>query len=98
MSQINPADGSRRFFLSMHRPRVHAPSFHSLGSTRAMGLKSYALLGVTSVASIAGVGSVFELTSGHPQWGTVPTALIMVASLPVGAYSFLSALKARDEE
>ncbi len=55
--------------------------------------KSGLLLGGSCVAAIAAVGSVFELSSGSPDWGTVPTTIILGLSLPLVALLFYAAVK-----
>lgn|GEM_PF-189675 len=51
------------------------------------------LLAVSCIAAIAGVGSVFELSSGVPQLGTPVTAVILVLSIPVTIGSFWAAVQ-----
>jgi hypothetical protein len=55
--------------------------------------KSGVLLGVSCVAAIAAVGSVFELASGQPDLGTLTTGLILAACIPVGIISFIVAVQ-----
>lgn len=55
--------------------------------------KSGALLGIACLTAIAAVGSMFELSSGDPDWGTAPTATILALSIPVGIWSFMAAVK-----
>jgi hypothetical protein len=55
--------------------------------------KSSLLLGGSCVAAIAAVGSVFELSSGSPDWGTVPTTIILGLCLPLVAVLFYAAVK-----
>jgi F0F1-type ATP synthase membrane subunit c/vacuolar-type H+-ATPase subunit K len=50
------------------------------------------LLGA-SISAIAAVGSVFELTSGNPEWGTLVTGSILVAAIPLTAFLFFTAVK-----
>jgi hypothetical protein len=50
------------------------------------------LLG-SCVAGIAAVGSIFELSSGEPQLGTIVTWAILVASIPVGGLLFYAAVR-----
>ncbi|MBW4697208.1 MAG: hypothetical protein KME03_04785 [Aphanocapsa lilacina HA4352-LM1] len=45
-----------------------------------MPIKAYALLGISCVTAIAAVGSVFELASGVPRFGTATTAIILTLS------------------
>jgi len=55
--------------------------------------KSGALLGVACLTAIAAVGSMFELSSGDPDWGKAPTAVVLALSIPVGILSFIEAVK-----
>jgi hypothetical protein len=55
--------------------------------------KSGVLLGVSCIAAIAAVGSVFELTSGQPDLGALTTGLILAASIPLGIVSFIVAVQ-----
>lgn len=50
------------------------------------------LLG-SCVAAIAAVGSVFELTSGQPDWGNGPTTAVLALSIPLVALFFYAAVK-----
>ncbi len=52
----------------------------------------FCLLGA-SISAIAAVGSVFELTSGDPEWGTLTTGSILAASIPLTVILFLTAVK-----
>lgn len=55
--------------------------------------KSGAFLGIACLTAIAAVGSMFELSSGDPDWGTAPTAVILALSIPAGVLSFMAAVK-----
>ncbi len=55
--------------------------------------KSGLLLGGSCVAAIAAVGSIFELSSGSPELGTVPTTIILGLCLPLVAVLFYGAVK-----
>lgn len=55
--------------------------------------KSGAFLGGSCVAAIAAVGSVFELSSGEPQLGTVLTGVILAISVPLVVIFFMAAVK-----
>lgn len=50
------------------------------------------LLG-SCIAAIAGVGSVFELTSGMPDLGNVKTGIILAASIPLTVLCFWAAVR-----
>lgn len=46
------------------------------------------------VTAIAAVGSIFELSSGVPQYGTLVTGIILVASVPLTGLLFYAAVRA----
>ncbi len=50
------------------------------------------LLG-SCIAAIAGVGSVFELSSGTPDLGTLNTSIILALSIPLTILFFVVAVK-----
>ncbi|MBD2770854.1 hypothetical protein [Iningainema tapete] len=55
--------------------------------------KSGLFLLCSCVAAIAAVGSVFELSYGHPDLGTQTTAIILALSIPLTAFFFFAAVK-----
>jgi len=55
--------------------------------------KSGIFLGGSCVAAIAAVGSVFELSSGVPQWGTLATAVTLALSIPLTVIFFFAAVR-----
>ncbi len=55
--------------------------------------KSGILLLVSCIAAIAGVGSVFELSSGAPELGNVTTSAILAGSIPLTIASFWFAVQ-----
>jgi hypothetical protein len=55
--------------------------------------KSGILLGACCICAIAGVGSVFELSYGHPTYGTTITAIILAASIPLTGLLFWAAVR-----
>jgi hypothetical protein len=55
--------------------------------------KSGVLLLGSCIAAIAGVGSVFELSSGTPELGSVPTSIILTASVPLTIVFFWLAVQ-----
>jgi hypothetical protein len=55
--------------------------------------KSGFLLACSCVAAIAAVGSIFELSSGTPQYGTPITSIILVLSIPLGIFCFFAAVR-----
>jgi len=58
--------------------------------------KSGVLLLISCVAAIAGVGSVFELASGAPKYGTGLTGVILALSIPLVVGAFYAAVKDTD--
>ncbi|ACB53957.1 conserved hypothetical protein [Crocosphaera subtropica ATCC 51142] len=50
------------------------------------------LLG-SCITAIAGVGSVFELSSGTPDLGTLKTGVILALSIPLTVLFFVVAVK-----
>lgn len=55
--------------------------------------KSGVLLAGSCVAAIAAVGSVFELSSGQPQLGTLVTAIILAVAIPLTGIFFYAAVQ-----
>lgn len=55
--------------------------------------KSGILLLLSCIAAIAGVGCVFELTSGQPDLGSTTTTAILIASIPATALFFCIAVQ-----
>ncbi|PSB14378.1 hypothetical protein C7B61_19200 [filamentous cyanobacterium CCP1] len=55
--------------------------------------KSGVLLGGSCVAAIAAVGSIFELSSGNPQLGTLATGIILVLTIPLTGILFYAAVQ-----
>ena len=55
--------------------------------------KSGVFLAGSCVAAIAAVGSIFELSSGSPDWGTVPTTLVLGLCVPLVGVLFYAAVK-----
>jgi hypothetical protein len=54
--------------------------------------KSGVLLLLSCIAAIASVGSVFELSSGNPELGTMTTGIILALSIPLTIVSFIGAV------
>jgi hypothetical protein len=54
--------------------------------------KSGVLLLLSCIAAIASVGSVFELSSGNPELGTMTTGIILAISIPLTIVSFIGAV------
>lgn len=75
---------ARSIRMSDNAPPIDAPS----------GI----LLLMSSVLAIASVGSVFELTGGHPTYGTQVTAIILAVSLPGFLFLFYSAIRKGQQE
>ncbi|WP_017301795.1 hypothetical protein [Nodosilinea nodulosa] len=55
--------------------------------------KSGLFLAGSCIAAIAAVGSIFELSSGSPDWGTVPTTVILGLCVPLVGVLFYAAVK-----
>jgi hypothetical protein len=55
--------------------------------------KSSVFLGGSCVAAIAAVGSIFELSSGTPQLGTLLTSIILALSIPAVGLLFYAAVR-----
>ncbi|MEL6441658.1 MAG: hypothetical protein AAFQ80_20690 [Cyanobacteria bacterium J06621_8] len=55
--------------------------------------KSGICLLICCITAIAGVGSVFELSSGEPELGTMITGLILAASIPLTVILFWVAVQ-----
>ncbi len=55
--------------------------------------KSGVLLTGSCIAAIAAVGSVFELTSGKPELGSLVTGIILAASIPSTIVFFIAAVR-----
>ena len=55
--------------------------------------KSGLLLALSCIAAIAAVGSVFELSSGEAQLGTVVTGIILALSVPLTGLFFYAAVR-----
>lgn len=55
--------------------------------------KSGVLLLGCCIAAIAGVGCVFELSSGTPDLGNLKTGIILAASIPLTAFFFWAAVQ-----
>ncbi|NJL62932.1 MAG: hypothetical protein HC903_15205 [Methylacidiphilales bacterium] len=55
--------------------------------------KSGFFLAICCITAIAGVGSVFEITSGQPDLGMQTTSIILGLSIPLTALSFFAAVR-----
>lgn len=55
--------------------------------------KSGLFLAGSCVAAIAAVGSIFELSSGHPELGSLVTGIILTASIPLTGLFFYAAVR-----
>jgi ABC-type Na+ efflux pump permease subunit len=55
--------------------------------------KSGVLLLLSCIAAIAGVGCVFEISSGEPDLGNTITSIILAVSIPLTALFFWAAVK-----
>ena len=59
----------------------------------SMTPKSGVCLLLCCITAIAAVGSVFELSSGNPELGSMVTGLILAASIPLTVILFLVAVR-----
>ena len=59
----------------------------------SMTPKSGVFLLGSCITAIAGVGSVFELSSGTPDLGNLTTGLILAGSIPLTALLFWAAVR-----
>ncbi len=59
----------------------------------AMTPKSGLFLGGCCVSAIASVGSIFELASGDPDLGRLPTSIILAAGIPLTVLFFFAAVR-----
>lgn len=55
--------------------------------------KSGLFLGGSCITAIAAVGSVFELSSGQPDFGVQVTAIILGLSIPLTGLFFFAAVR-----
>lgn len=55
--------------------------------------KSGLFLLLSCVAAIAAVGSIFELSYGHPRYGVLITSSILAGSIPLTGAAFWVAVK-----
>ncbi|KST68675.1 hypothetical protein [Mastigocoleus testarum] len=55
--------------------------------------KSGLLLLGSCITAIAGVGSIFELSSGEPDYGVQVTSIILGLSIPLTALFFIAAVR-----
>ncbi|MDC0834174.1 hypothetical protein CKA32_001032 [Geitlerinema sp. FC II] len=60
-----------------------------MGTTPKAGF----FLACSCVAAIAAVGSIFELSSGTPQYGVAFTSAILALSVPLGGFFFFAAVR-----
>jgi hypothetical protein len=77
---------------------VLAAAFHALPRLNpeekySVTPKSGLFLAGSCVAAIAAVGSIFELSSGSPDWGSGPTTLILGICVPLVGLLFYAAVK-----
>ncbi|WP_017654008.1 hypothetical protein [Fortiea contorta] len=55
--------------------------------------KSGLFLAGSCITAIAAVGSIFELSSGQPDFGVPTTAIILALSIPLTGIFFFAAVK-----
>ncbi|HEY9622910.1 MAG TPA: hypothetical protein V6C78_21310 [Crinalium sp.] len=60
--------------------------------------KSGLLLMSSCVAAIAAVGSIFELSSGDPQLGSLVTGIILAIAIPLTGVLFYAAIRVAKAE
>lgn len=89
---------SKCFITLRHRvPQRHIGSFNVTACAEpppsSLNVPSGILLGASSVMAISTVGCIFELTSGHPQYGYRLTAAILAASAPAFLFLFSAAIQ-----
>jgi hypothetical protein len=60
--------------------------------------KSGLLLMSSCVAAIAAVGSIFELSSGDPQLGSLVTGIILALAIPLTGVLFYAAIRVAKAE
>lgn len=98
---------SRDGFVSRQSgPRIaqrYAPKFNIVTPIQMEGnvpinAPSAVLLLSSSVLAIASIGCVFELTSGHPQYGQTITSAVLAFSLPGFLFLFYSAIRKGQQE
>ncbi len=58
-----------------------------------MTLKSGVCLALCCITAIAAVGSIFELSSGTPELGSMTTGIILAASIPLTIVLFWTAVQ-----
>ena len=68
------------------------------GSSPPINAPSGLLLLTSSILAIASVGCVFELTGGHPMYGSTVTSGILAVSLPSFLFLFYSAIRKGQQE
>ena len=56
-------------------------------------LKSGVFLALCCITAIASVGSVFELSSGQPELGSMTTSIILAISIPLTGLLFWAAVQ-----
>ncbi|MFE4106336.1 hypothetical protein [Almyronema epifaneia] len=55
--------------------------------------KSGVFLAGACLAAISAVAAIFELTSGEPDWGAMPTIALLAVCVPLGGFFFYAAVK-----
>ncbi len=77
------------FLLSQKNKKVNKNWVKNMVGTP----KSSLFLGGSCIAAIAAVGSVFELSSGEPELGSLVTGVILSLSIPLAALLFYLAIQ-----
>ncbi|MDA0269394.1 MAG: hypothetical protein O3A14_21165 [Cyanobacteria bacterium] len=55
--------------------------------------KSSLFLAGSCLTAISATGAIFELSSGQPDWGVLPTAILLGVCAPLVVIFFLAAVK-----
>lgn len=105
-SQLLPALSSKAFLnreATLRGARRHAHLPRRQRSAKVVSLADPApssinvpsgvLLALSSVMAISTVGCVFELSSGHPQYGYKLTSFILTVSAPAFLFLFAAAIR-----
>lgn len=73
--------------------RIVAQINNKNDTSAVLPVPSAVLLLTSSVLAIAAIGCVFELSSGHPQYGTKLTSAILLVAGPAFPYLFWQAIR-----
>jgi hypothetical protein len=84
--------------ITIHQSLTERITNHSFSTPMVMTPLSGVFLALACIAAIAGVGSVFELSSGEPELGIPLTRIILGFSLPVTIGAFVAAVRSAKAE